>query len=70
MEKLLKRLKEKTKRFIKDERGEFGLKQIAITLGVIILVGFVVTTLKDGLLAGWIEDTWDYLFEQIQNLTS
>lgn len=51
--------------FWKDETGDIGVKQIAITVAVIVLVAFIVTTLKGGLLAKWIEDVWKYLFEDL-----
>jgi len=34
-------LKNSIKKFLKDERGEFGVKQIAYTVAVIVVVGLV-----------------------------
>lgn len=69
MKKIFKQLKEKLNRFIKDEKGEFGIKEIAITLGVIILVGVAVAAIT-GLLPTWIEEIWEFLFGKIEELIS
>lgn len=69
MKKIVNNLRGKIQVFIKDERGEFGIKQIAITLGVIMLVGVVVGIIS-GLMPNIIQEVWNYLFLQIQNLTS
>ena len=59
----------KLKGFWADERGDVGIKQIAMTVGVIILIGGVVTFLSDGeTLGGWVEDVWDFVFEKIKSV--
>jgi len=40
-------LKNSIKKFLKDERGEFGVKQIAYTVAVIVVVGLVLAILRD-----------------------
>lgn len=52
--------------FWKDERGDIGVKQIAITVGVIVLVASVVSYFKSGeTIGGWISDVWEYIFKDI-----
>ncbi|MCA1293774.1 hypothetical protein LBW89_12170 [Paenibacillus sp. alder61] len=51
--------------FWKDETGDIGVKQIAITVAVIVVVAFIVTTLKNGLLEKWIEEVWKFLFDDL-----
>ncbi|HHV29104.1 hypothetical protein [Acetivibrio mesophilus] len=70
MKKAIKKelMKKSIKRFLKDERGEFGVKQIAITVAVIVVVGLILTILQGGLLEGIVNQVWDFLWEQIQNL--
>ncbi|MFB9324447.1 hypothetical protein ACFFSY_00640 [Paenibacillus aurantiacus] len=44
-----------------------NVKQIAVTVAVIVLIGFVVTTLKGGLLADWIDQVWDKFMSLIDS---
>lgn len=57
------------KNFMEEERGDFGVKQIAIAIAVIILIGAAVSFLK-GNIGTMVEGVWDWLFEQIQNITN
>jgi hypothetical protein len=54
---------------LNNQRGEFGVKQIAITVAVIVLIGVVVTIIQ-GNLPDWITQIWDLFIEQIKNLIS
>ena len=54
--------------FLKEEKGEFGVKQIAVTVAVIVVIGVIVTVFKDQS-DSWIGQVWDFLFEQIEKLT-
>ncbi|NMM55442.1 hypothetical protein [Paenibacillus aquistagni] len=54
----------KLKAVVGNERGEFGIKQIAITVAVIIIIGVVVTTLS-GKLPTWVGDIWDKFLDLI-----
>ena len=48
--------------FLGDERGDFSVKGIAITIGVIVVVGAVVLWLTgDGGIQSMIEDLWEAL---------
>ncbi|MBY3622588.1 hypothetical protein BSK62_02510 [Paenibacillus odorifer] len=58
-------MKTDLKELLVEEKGEVGIKQIAITVGVIILIGVVVTYLKGGVLAGWVDDIWTFLFDDL-----
>ncbi|WP_410771618.1 TMEM14 family protein [Fontibacillus sp. BL9] len=58
--------KVKKRSFWKDETGDIGIKQIAITVAVIVLVGGVISFMKDGsTISGWISSVWNWLFEDI-----
>ncbi|WP_334078114.1 hypothetical protein [Paenibacillus sanfengchensis] len=51
--------------FWKDETGDIGVKQIAMTVAVIVIIAFIVLTLKGGLLTQWINEVWNYLFNDL-----
>lgn len=54
---------------IMNNRGEFGIKQIAMTIGIIIVVGAAVTFITSGTFLGTaIGDVWDWLFLRIQDI--
>ncbi|GAE86928.1 hypothetical protein [Acetivibrio straminisolvens] len=61
-------LKNSIKKFVKDERGEFGVKQIAITVAVIVVIGLILSILRNGLLNEMVNTVWEFLWEQIQKL--
>jgi len=50
---------------LKDNRGEFGIKQIAITVAVVIAVGIIVQFLSGGWLTDRVEDVWTWLWEDV-----
>jgi hypothetical protein len=62
-------MKSKIKMLLKDERGEFGIKQIALTVAVIVVIGFAITAIQ-GLLPGWITQIWTMFIDQIKKLMS
>lgn len=43
----------------KDETGDIGVKQIAITVAVIVVIAAVVGLIKDSFLNTWITEIWD-----------
>lgn len=53
----------------KDEKGEFGIKQIAGTVAVIVIIGLVVG-IVEGSLATWVSDVWDLFFDEIKEMTT
>lgn len=60
---LAKRIRDKV---LYDTRGEFGIKQIAATVAVIVIIGAVMTTIQNDFLRGWIESVWTFLWTKIQ----
>jgi len=58
---MLRSLDQRIKGFILDERGDFSIKGLAVTVGVIVVVGAVVVWLTGGQMTNWIEDIWDSL---------
>jgi len=59
---VLRSLIQNARMFICDERGDFSVKGLAITIGIIVAVGAVVTWLAGGGgLQAWIEDIWTAL---------
>ena len=59
---------EKIKSALRDESGEIGVKQIAVTVAVIVIIGLIVSMLKNGLLERWVEQVWNFLMELIEKL--
>jgi|LSQX01.2.fsa_nt_gb hypothetical protein len=53
-----------------NQRGEISIKQIAFTLAVIIVIGAVATTLTGNhtFIVTAIENTWEWLFEQVKEV--
>ena len=48
--------------FIGDERGEFNIKGLAITVATIVVIGAVVTWLTEGnQMTTWITEVWGSL---------
>lgn len=57
------------KSFWKDESGEIGIKQIAITVTVIVILGFVIMIFQDGtILTNWMKDLWEIFTNAIKGL--
>ncbi|MNP66376.1 hypothetical protein D3C76_1620830 [compost metagenome] len=57
--------KMKKRSFWSDETGDIGVKQIAITVAVIVIIAAVVTYLQGGKLNDWIDEIWSYLFTDL-----
>ena len=51
-------------RTVKEEKGDIGIKQLAITVGVIVIVGAAVIVLKDSI-GDIINNIWEWLFEDV-----
>lgn len=54
--------------FWEDETGEFGIKQIAATVAVIVIIGIIVGIVR-GNLPNWVNDTWDFFMRLINEMT-
>lgn len=57
------------KKLLGNERGDFGVKQIAITVAIIVVIGFVIATVQT-LMPTWIQEIWEMFIDQIQGLIS
>lgn len=53
--------------FLKSKNGSFGIKQIAITVAVIVVIGLLVTVI-DTNLGTWVGEIWDMLIDKIEDL--
>ncbi|MCI3920620.1 hypothetical protein MO973_10285 [Paenibacillus sp. TRM 82003] len=51
-----------------DERGAVGIRQIAITVAVIVVIGAAVTLIQDTFLDVWIREIWTLFMTQIRGL--
>ncbi|MCR2803405.1 hypothetical protein [Paenibacillus soyae] len=59
-------MKKQVEAFVKDERGEFGIKQIAATVAVIVVIGLVIGVVR-GNIGEWVGDIWDKLIGLIDS---
>lgn len=50
---------------LKSNKGEFGVKQIAATVAVVVLIGFIVQFMTDGWLSDRVGDVWTWLWEDV-----
>jgi Flp pilus assembly pilin Flp len=69
MEVLIMKIKNKVRNFLKDQSGEFGIKQIAVTVAVIVIIGLLIGVIR-GNLGTWVAEVWDMFIEMIKNLIS
>lgn len=60
----------KFKGFLSEEKGEVGIKQIAFTVAIIVLIGFVIDMLQGGLLRTWIDEIWEKLIGLIDKFAA
>ncbi len=53
---------------LKSSRGDIGIKQIAVTVAVIVVIGAAVTIItgNGGTLSGWINQIWTMLIDYIE----
>ena len=54
--------------FWEDEIGDIGVRKIAVTVGVIVIIGLIIGAVNDNL-ATWIDEVWKYFMKIIQDLT-
>ena len=50
-----------------EEAGDFGIKQLAVTVAVIVIIGFVITFMQENM-DEILTQVWDWLFETIQKM--
>jgi Flp pilus assembly pilin Flp len=53
------------KQLLNNRKG-FGVKEIAVTLGFIVVVGLIITSMQ-GRLGGWLDDVWGFVQQFIQD---
>ena len=63
-------VKEKMRLYLHDERGEFNVKGLAITIGAIIVIAAITTWLSgtDSPIFDWIQDVWKVVWAWIQTI--
>ncbi|MEK4043792.1 hypothetical protein NSU18_09010 [Paenibacillus sp. FSL H8-0048] len=54
--------------FWTEERGDIGVKQIALTVAAIVIIGAAIVIVQ-GNLKTWITDIWDLFMKQIEKFT-
>ncbi len=52
---------------LKDETGAFGIKEIAITVAVIVIIGFVILAI-DNNIGTWVTQIWNIFIDMIEDL--
>jgi hypothetical protein len=62
----LKKNNGKTASFWKEESGDFGIKQIAATVAVIVIIGFIVTAIQTNI-GTWVNQVWTLFMDQIRD---
>ncbi|MNJ63221.1 hypothetical protein D3C77_591060 [compost metagenome] len=60
--------KVESRSFWRDEQGDIGVKQIAITVGIIVVIAVAVTLIKDTFLEQWIKQVWDMFIKAIEDM--
>lgn len=55
-------------RMMSEERGDIGIKQIAITVGVIVIVGLAVSGIG-GMLPTMVQEVFDFFMEKLETIT-
>ncbi|MGG4554463.1 hypothetical protein MKX50_05485 [Paenibacillus sp. FSL W8-0186] len=63
-----KREDEKKLSFWKEERGDIGVKQIAVTVGVIVIIAVAVTLIRNTFLEQWIKEVWEMFMKAIEDM--
>ncbi len=58
------------KGIMREQRGDFGVKEIAITVAAIVIIGVVVSIVNDQLESTWVNELWEYFMEQIKKFTT
>lgn len=59
-------MKNLLRRFITEERGEFGIKQIALTVAAIVIIGVVVTIISTNA-DSWVSEIWTMFIDFIKD---
>ncbi|NLD47419.1 MAG: hypothetical protein GX660_09500 [Clostridiaceae bacterium] len=59
----------KIKVLLGNQRGDFGIKQIAVTVAVIVIIGFIVNQVQ-AFMPDWVREIWNMFMDQIKGLIS
>ena len=62
---MLPQAKNRISFFARDERGDFGIGQIAAIVAGIVIIGVVVTTIT-GRLPNWIDRVWEWISAMVR----
>jgi len=54
--------------FAKDERGDFGIGQIAAIVAGIVIIGVVIAVVT-GFLPDWIDEVWNWIQDLFDSAT-
>jgi len=54
------------KRFVRDERGDFGIGQIAAIVAGIVIIGVIITVVTDSM-DEWIGSVWGWIESLFQS---
>ncbi|TCK90645.1 hypothetical protein EDC19_2414 [Natranaerovirga hydrolytica] len=52
---------------INNERGDIGIKQIAITVAVIVVIGLIIGVVRSNM-STWVNEVWRLFMDQIDSL--
>lgn len=62
----MKKLMKKVNKFMASEKGDFSVKGIAITVAIIVIIGFAVTAM-DTRVGTWIDTLWETFQDLIKS---
>ncbi len=54
-------------KLLKSQSGELGIQQIAATVAVIVVIGFIILAVKDNM-PGWITELWGMFKEKLDTM--
>lgn len=56
-------------RFVKEERGDFGIGQLAMIVGTIVIVGVIISVVS-GAMEEWVGDLWSWIGNLVGDFTT
>lgn len=66
----MEQLRERAYAVVNNERGEIGVKTVALAVAAVVIIAFVVSMLTGGWLENVIDTVWNYIWENIQGMFS
>ena len=70
MDKNRIKLTAKLRRFVADERGDFGIAQIGAIVATLVVLGLIVSLLQGGIMQTWITDIWGWFTLWVTSILS